>query len=71
MHIKIPTMEEIHKIAYVTQKGWACYGEIWSKEGVILELLDCRGDRHPHQYVYLDDAYNYETDQAEALATKT
>jgi hypothetical protein len=37
------SQEDVYRIAYLTQRGWTCSGEVWTKPGKTREIT-----RHHH-----------------------
>lgn len=64
MEVHVPTMFEIHQIAYLTMKGWTLSwgGEDWSKKGFQRTVqtrrsCGCHYEDHVTEEFDLDSAY--------------
>jgi hypothetical protein len=57
------SMEEVHRVAYLTMKGWTFIGGTWQKEGFEVEREEglntrCSYRRYTSEWHTLDEAYD-------------
>lgn len=68
LNISIPTIEEVHQIAYVTMRGWSydSFEDTWSKEGYSHCLSDGEYDDMRESLQYRNDYESFREDLEKA-----